>query len=108
MTEGRSNQLKSKLTLNAYGGICIGVSCVHLEKFCAKLWNFTGQVIPVIGIMSVDMKYQQQLVKHLNLDIVREHDPNLLGRDWLSVLSLDWKFIGNLKLLQDSTAPQKH
>jgi len=50
-----------------------GLSHVQLEQSCAKLRSFTGQAIPVIGIVSVDVKNQQQLVKNLNLVIVQGH-----------------------------------
>ncbi|CAG2192232.1 unnamed protein product [Mytilus edulis] len=51
-----------------------------------------GEQIPVIGLAIVNVNYKKESAK-LPLLIVKRKGPNLLGRDWLNKLQLDWKDI---------------
>ncbi|CAG2221679.1 unnamed protein product [Mytilus edulis] len=51
-----------------------------------------GEQIPVIGRAIVNVNYKKESEK-LPLLIVKRKGPNLLGRDWLNKLQLDWKDI---------------
>ena len=63
-----------------------------LQKSKAVLSTYTGGKIPVLGAVMVPVKYgnQQQELEAL---IVKGSGPNLLGRDWLKVICLDWNTI---------------
>ncbi len=54
-----------------------------------KLTTYTGEDVPVAGAITVEVSYNAQ-EKVLDLLVVRGNGPNLLGRDWLRVLQLDW------------------
>ena len=69
-------------------------SDVPLHSTSTVLTTYTGQRIAVAGMMEVGMRYGGKLYS-LQLHVVREDGPNLLGRDWLRVMRLDW---GSLKL----------
>ena len=56
----------------------------------AKLRTYTGELVKVIGTLNVIVKYEKQEVELQTL-VVEGSGPNLLGRDWLRVLILNWK-----------------
>ena len=49
----------------------------------AKLRTYSGETLPVLGTMQVQVCHNHQLVD-LSLVVVRGDGPSLLGRDWLS------------------------
>ena len=65
---------------------------VTLRPSGARLCTYTGETIDVVGAADVTVKYNGQ-VTTLPLIITSGTGPSLLGRDWLSVLKLDWKQI---------------
>ena len=69
---------------------------VQLQHTNVVLKTYTGEPIPVKGILSVDVRYGQQSHKGLKLLIVEGTGPSLLGRDWLRVVRLDWREIGKV------------
>ena len=56
------------------------------------LRTYTGEQLNVLGVLKVNMQYQSQTA-NLELTVVEGSGPCLLGRDWLQVLTLDWKSI---------------
>ena len=54
-----------------------------------RLRTYSGQPLVVLGTLEATVKYEAQQVVHLIL-VVEGAGPNLLGRDLLSVLKLDW------------------
>ena len=54
------------------------------------LKTHTGELLHVIGEITVDVKYNEQQVKHLPLLVVSGEGPSLLGRNWLCRIWLDW------------------
>ena len=54
-----------------------------------KLHSYSGEAIPVLGTVDVVVKYGVQIAT-LPLLVVKGEGPNLLGRNWLGVLKLDW------------------
>ena len=57
------------------------------------LKTYTGQPMEVVGEVTMNVTYQNQAVKSLDLVVVKEKGPTLLGRDWLKHIQLDWKTI---------------
>ena len=58
---------------------------VPLSKLTLLLKTYTGEVMPVLGEMKVEVKYRSQTVT-LTLTIVEGSGPSLFGRDWLGQL----------------------
>ena len=54
------------------------------------LRTYTGEVIKPLGIVQVDVTQEDSEILHLNVLVVPGTGPNLIGRDWLSKMSLDW------------------
>ena len=61
-----------------------------LQPTAVKLCTYTGAEIPVVGRMEVKVQYQGQ-EENLPLIVTAGNGPNLMGRDWLTRLTLDWK-----------------
>ena len=62
----------------------------QLETAEVKLRTYTGELVKVIGTLNVIVKYEKQEVELQTL-VGEGSGPNLLGRDWLRVLALNWK-----------------
>ena len=61
------------------------------------LRNYSGEKIPVVGKITVPVKYENQ--EHiLNLIVVEGNLPALFGRDWLSRIRVGWKNVFNVKV----------
>ena len=58
------------------------------------------------GSVLVNVKYKQQLFRNMELLIVEGLGPSLMGRDWLKVIKLDWKSIGQIESSEDATESQ--
>ncbi|XP_043217322.1 uncharacterized protein LOC122379303 isoform X2 [Amphibalanus amphitrite] len=88
---GAASTLMNKETFEAVRtvGGDIGLELQHSE---AHLRTYTGERIPVEGEFSAVIRYDGQ---HLELPalVVDTTGPNLLGRDWLRVLKLNWQDI---------------
>ena len=61
----------------------------QLETAEVKLRTYTGELVKVIGTLNVIVKYEKQEVELQTL-VGEGSGPNLLGRDWLRVLALNW------------------
>ena len=55
-----------------------------------KLRKYTCELVKVIGTLNVIVKYEKQEVE-LQTPVVEGSGPNLLGKAWLRVLTLNWK-----------------
>ncbi|PFX14444.1 Uncharacterized protein K02A2.6 [Stylophora pistillata] len=60
-----------------------------VERIDVKLRSYSGHEIPVIGEARVQVAYRDQRAV-LPVVITGNDGPVLMGRDWLSVLKLDW------------------
>ena len=60
-----------------------------VERTEVKLRSYSGHEIPVIGEDRVQVAYRDQRAV-LPVVITGNDGPVLMGRDWLSVLKLDW------------------
>ncbi len=61
----------------------------------SQLQTYTGQLIPTVGECDMEVSYCDQVAR-LPVVIVSGGGPPLLGRNWLSILKLDWKNIFSL------------
>ena len=57
-----------------------------------KLTSYTGQTIPVLGLVNVITEYKGQSAQVPNVVVAGEM-PNLLGRTLLTEFKLDWREI---------------
>ena len=73
---------------------------VKLKKSTTLLQTYTGEKIKPNGKMQVTVKHNGQ-TQLLEIYIVKSSDPQLLGRDWLEKIRLDWQSIKNIAVLQD-------
>ena len=64
-------------------------SGVNFNTTKAKLSTYTGELIAVAGTADVTVEHNGQRVE-LPLIVTCGKGPSLLGRNWLSVLKLDW------------------
>lgn len=69
------------------------MSSAQLQPSSTVLKTYTGDQIPVKGVLTVDVEYGQQQRPNLSLLVVPGNGPCLLGRDWLGMLQLDWRNI---------------
>ena len=79
---------------------------LRLQPTEVKLQTYTGDEIPVVGRVAVKVQHLQQ-EEQLSLIVFAGKRPNLLGRDWLSKLKLNWKSIFSTQIqgtLQDVLA----
>ena len=65
-------------------------SAVKLSASKSVLRGYTGHKIPVLGEAVVDVRYGSN-EWWLPVIVTKGSGPNLLGRDWLSHIQLDWK-----------------
>ena len=72
------------------------LSSYTLQHAGIILRSYSGEKIPVLGKISVPVKYDNQ-EKVLDLIVVEGNLPALFGRDWLSRIKLDWKNMFRVK-----------
>ena len=78
---------------NTYRRFFKNLPCV---PSAVKLFSYSGQEIPTIGEISVDVKYKQT-EKNLKLVVAKGKKVSLLGRNWLKQIKLDWKEVFSVK-----------
>ena len=86
---GASVSIVSKQTLET---VHEGTTSLVLKESAVKLQTYTGEVIGVCGSTMAPVEHNGQTVT-LPLIVTVGNGPSLLGRDWLSVLRLDWRSI---------------
>ena len=70
-----------------------------LKETEALLSTYTGERIPVAGVVSVPVKYGDQEAK-LPALVIGGDGPNLIGRDWLKVIRINWSQIFKVEAKQ--------
>ena len=70
-----------------------------LKETEALLSTYTGEGIPVAGVVSVPVKYGDQEAK-LPALVIGGDGPDLFGRDWLKVIRINWSQIFKVEGLQ--------
>ena len=66
---------------------------VCLSACEVKLCTYSQEPIAVLGCCYVNVTYKGQTCKEMPLIVVKGNGPSLLGRNWLSKLTLDWQEI---------------
>lgn len=106
---GRTNTMEidtgaSKTILNeaTYGRLRDALGPLQTTK--AALSTYTGERIPVLGAVMVPVEYEGRK-KNLNALIVAGNGPNLLGRDWLEQIRLDWSTIFHMHMASEINPP---
>ena len=84
---GASMTLISKATFDK---IWNSQTAPPLKSTGSKLRTYNGENIEVLGAANVDISFQDQH-KKLQLFVVGEKGPSLLGCDWLSHIRLNWE-----------------
>ena len=69
----------------------------------ALLTTYTGEQLPVVRQLQVEVSYQNQCAK-LALYVVKGQGPSLLGREWLRQIKLDQRSIGVISLANKTEA----
>ena len=64
-----------------------------LQNTDVTLRSYSGERVPILGKISVPVKYYSNVEKVLDLVVVQGKRPALFGRDWLSQIRLDWESI---------------
>ena len=65
-----------------------------LEESNITLRTYSGEQLAIKGTLQVDVEYKDQKA-HLQLVVATGQGPNLLGRDWLSRIRLNWTELCN-------------
>ena len=88
----------SIISHQTYDTAWTGTQVSPIKPSNVKLCTYMGGGgIPVDGAIEVDVSYQDQKA-HLNLLVVAENGPSLMGRDWLSHVKLDWTRLHQLQI----------
>ena len=97
---GASNTILNEAT---YGRLRDALGPLQTTK--AALRTYTGERIPVLGAVMVTVEYEGKK-KNLNALIVAgKNRPNLLGRDWLEQIRLDWSTIFHMHMASEINPP---
>ena len=67
-----------------------------LQNTDVTLRSYSGEKVPILGKISVPVKYSSNDEKVLDLVVVQGNRPALFGRDWLIKIRLDWESIFKL------------
>ncbi len=63
-----------------------------LQPSASKLRTYTGQSIEVLGVTQLQVRYKTQDARAA-VHVVKGNGPNLMGRDWLAQINIDFKDI---------------
>ena len=89
---------------------------LYMEKFNEKplqetelmLKTYTGENIIPVGVLKANVEYKDQQPLPLDLYVVKNKGPVLMGRDWLHKVCLDWYAIKSLKASQTPPTTKEH
>ena len=68
-----------------------------LHPTATRLSTYTGEPLSIAGVAEVVVSYKSQTAS-LPLLVVNSKGPNLLGRNWLQVIKIDWGEIHNVRV----------
>ena len=76
--------------------MCSPDTAPQLKASNAEFEIHTGKVFNILGTITVTVSYKGQ-VADLNLLVVAEDGPSLMGREWLSHIKLDWPSLNHIQ-----------
>ena len=80
-----------------------GDTCRTKHTSDVKLTDYSGNKISTLGRVDVQVQYKSQ--NHtLPVTVVKDGTCNLIGRDWLRVLRLDWQEIFSVNVTNDDNS----
>ena len=79
----------------AFDKLQSSVTLLPLKTEQIKLCTYTGEEIKVLGSTSVTVQSGEHSAT-LPLLVVKGNGPNLIGRNWLTELKLDWKVVHSI------------
>ena len=65
-----------------------------LQRCGIRLRTYTGELLPIKGEIQVDVHYKDQ-INTLPLIVAEGNGPSLVGRNWLSSITMDWTELCN-------------
>ena len=80
-------------------------SAPKLQKTDTTLRSYTGNDIPLMGVTDVTVTHEGQQAE-LQLYIVDNNTPNLMGRDWMDAIKLNWKRISRVTVSENDIISQ--
>ena len=80
----------SLISENTYRTTWTAAKRPPLQPSDTRLYTYSGELIEVLGAITVTVCYKQQ-TKQLSLLVVPTDGPALFGRDWLQAIVLDWR-----------------
>lgn len=66
---------------------------LQVKRSTVQLKTYTGAAIPVKGAVTVDVAYGRRTYRRMDLLVVQGEGPCLIGRNWLSKIPLNWKWL---------------
>lgn len=91
---------------NMYKTVCNGANSPALEPSKCTLRTYTGERVDVLGQVKLPVQYKGQQ-QTLTAQVVPGAQPNLMGRDWLEHIQLNWKDIFMVKSEKQEESAQK-
>ena len=82
------------------------INRLRLHKTGLSLKTYTGENIMPVGVLKVPMDYQNQR-EVLDLYVIKNKGPVLMGRDWLRTIRLDWCSIKSLQASLATSSPKE-
>ena len=95
---GASRSLVSEAT---YNQLKTQTDLPPLQSTTAELRTYTGEQIPILGILNIPVCYNNQRVT-VELLVVKGDGPSLMGRDWLQQITLDWHSLHKIRANHNS------
>ena len=95
---GASRSLVSEMT---YNKLKKQTDLPPLQSTTAQLRTYTGEQIPILGILNITVCYCNQNVT-VELLVVKGDGPSLMGRDWLQKIKLDWRSLHQIQATHNS------
>ena len=79
-----------------------------LRSCSARSKTYTGQSIPVLGEFDTSVMYEGNSYRTLTVVVVKGARTNLLGRDWLKKISINWQAVHAVRGTSLEALKEKH
>jgi len=84
------------LNENSFQSVKKGMAHLIMQPSTTALKTYTGEVIPVLGQVTAEVEYDNKK-HHLTAQVVAGKAPNLLGRDCLQEIKLNWSQLNHVE-----------